>query len=1016
MPHSGKTMTFATDLVPQEDNIYSLGYNNQRWKIYGDLQPLSTKIYNAPLYNSSSGANYYQTFATVTPVDYNALWIAHYRIIITANGHSDYTEICDVSISGRANTYYSYKIYNSIVTYSIYLHMLLNSNSATVPHELGYRIQGSYGADSVAKVVKVELLEQINCTITLLDNLKLYTSATPSGYTWRGFNATSNGLQETSDSDAYGYYVLSNGFKGKAGSNKVYKQCLFARTGDGTYESFVMQNDTIAATKTVNPHGFMPDGKIYWNSSNTVFSEGTLNLSPYQQYHTIDYRYSFNFNNTFLPDYCETYVVYTYNENDGLLYLDATQWLAAALPTTADSKIYQRIGSKYYTGTSNYYQCSLLLDNPYYEFKNGKIRVWTPSTRSIKSITRSGTTFTATRDDGSTFTFTQQDTAGITSVTIGATSPVQSSTSTAQSGSSASTTISLKDAYGDTKNPYGTKAKNLVLAGPSSGSNAAPTFRALVAADIPSLAYVPATGGVNDVNTLVNTGIYNITSGSATNTPKGYGYGQLLVMSYRKHKDNTTTDWASQLYLHNGGGTASGSASAPGNVLYYRTGNSASSNTWFDWQKVVHVDDAYTKVGDTNKPVYIAADGTATAISYTIAKSVPADAVFTDTNKYHKTGSWNGLTYTATAVNSADELKFTVPNKIQTNWELNAASGNSPALLFTRDGSLTDWKILVTSGKLSFQSATDGTTWTERAYFKDNSGDFVATSFTGNGSDLTDLNASNISSGTLNLARLGNQNANYVLAGPTSGNAATPTWRTIVAADLPTATTDALGIMKVGTGLSVSSGTVSVIYGNVANKAVQGNQTIFKLNGGNINSGSNASFYAPITYGTAGYILKANGESEAPFWVEKISYNNLPTNDSFILTEGDNSANPPTTAQATIPSNYALNKKIYYSSNQPTGTNAIQGMFWFKPADVTIEDLKCLPLHILAAQGSSAQTFDNPNITEDMVVIKCDVLTPSAQSGDVTWTTSNGHISLAGTFSTSTYIDLYLMRANQEDQ
>ena len=35
--------------------------------------------------------------------------------------------------------------------------------------------------------------------------------------------------------------------------------------------------------------------------------------------------------------------------------------------------------------------------------------------------------------------------------------------------------------------------------------------------------------------------------------------------------------------------------------------------------------------------------------------------VFTDTNKYHKSGSWSGLTYTATAVNSADELKFTIP-------------------------------------------------------------------------------------------------------------------------------------------------------------------------------------------------------------------------------------------------------------------------------------------------------------------------------------------------------------------
>lgn len=47
---------------------------------------------------------------------------------------------------------------------------------------------------------------------------------------------------------------------------------------------------------------------------------------------------------------------------------------------------------------------------------------------------------------------------------------------------------------------------------------------------------------------------------------------------------------------------------------------------------------------------------------FTIATSVPANAVFTDTNKYHKTGSWSGLTYTAQAVNSADELKFTIPS------------------------------------------------------------------------------------------------------------------------------------------------------------------------------------------------------------------------------------------------------------------------------------------------------------------------------------------------------------------
>ncbi len=74
----------------------------------------------------------------------------------------------------------------------------------------------------------------------------------------------------------------------------------------------------------------------------------------------------------------------------------------------------------------------------------------------------------------------------VTSVRVQATSPVSSSTSTAQS-TTLNTTISLANAYGDTKNPYGTKTANYVLAGPTSGSAAAPSFRALVAADIPPI-------------------------------------------------------------------------------------------------------------------------------------------------------------------------------------------------------------------------------------------------------------------------------------------------------------------------------------------------------------------------------------------------------------------------------------------------------------------------------------------------------------------------------------------------
>ena len=66
---------------------------------------------------------------------------------------------------------------------------------------------------------------------------------------------------------------------------------------------------------------------------------------------------------------------------------------------------------------------------------------------------------------------------GVTSVT--ATSPVVSSGGTTPA-------ISLATGYGDTLNPYASKTANFVLAAPN-GSAGVPTFRAVVAADVPTL-------------------------------------------------------------------------------------------------------------------------------------------------------------------------------------------------------------------------------------------------------------------------------------------------------------------------------------------------------------------------------------------------------------------------------------------------------------------------------------------------------------------------------------------------
>ena len=100
----------------------------------------------------------------------------------------------------------------------------------------------------------------------------------------------------------------------------------------------------------------------------------------------------------------------------------------------------------------------------------------------------------------------------VTSVT--GTSPVVSS-------GGATPAISLATAYGDTLNPYAAKTANYVLAGPTTGAAAAPTFRALVSGDIPSLSYVSSVAGTAPV---VSSGglTPTISMAAANSTTNGY--------------------------------------------------------------------------------------------------------------------------------------------------------------------------------------------------------------------------------------------------------------------------------------------------------------------------------------------------------------------------------------------------------------------------------------------------------------------------------------------------------------
>jgi len=151
----------------------------------------------------------------------------------------------------------------------------------------------------------------------------------------------------------------------------------------------------------------------------------------------------------------------------------------------------------------------------------------------------------------------------VTSVT--GTSPVNSS-------GGATPAISLAAAYGDTLNPYGTKTANYVLAGPTTGAAAVPTFRALVANDIPSLSYVTSvsfTGGI-------------ITVANPTTTPALTVAGTSGGIPYF----SSGTTWASSAALtqygvvYGGGAGATPVATAAGTTGQVLTATTGGAPTW----------------------------------------------------------------------------------------------------------------------------------------------------------------------------------------------------------------------------------------------------------------------------------------------------------------------------------------------------------------------------------------------------------------------------------------------------
>lgn len=390
--------------------------------------------------------------------------------------------------------------------------------------------------------------------------------------------------------------------------------------------------------------------------------------------------------------------------------------------------------------------------------------------------------------------------------------------------------------------------------------------------------------------------------------------------------------------------------------------------------------------------------------------AVGSNPKFTDTNYYHTSGSWGGtnnLTYTATANGGAGALAFTL------------ATASTSAYGATKLTSATnsDSEVLAATAK-AVKTAYD-----------------LANSKTANTGTVTSIRVqatspltsttSTASSTTLDTTiKFTNQNKNLVLAGPSSGNAAAPTFRSLVADDIPSLAwskigsgkpttlsgygiTDAAGLNAI-TGLSATSNDAGVTtftatrasgsdplsfeVSIVASAATGANA--LKDSNGPISKGSTtkpvyfsngvpaeantyaggtavtlnnaskasstASFYAPTSGGTTTQVLVGNGTTSAPIW--KAISDLVPSSATYATYDASESSN---TTKTTIADKFVKKSGDTMTGQLKTSFKSSVAIGSYNSSQATVPDL-CEELRYSSgATGSVSITtaYTKDNIT-----------------------------------------------------
>lgn len=396
---SGNNLTWTKN---GETSTITIPYATEASK----LSILQTKIYENILRNnatySSPYTNSYLYFGSVKTTNQALPSHVKYRVLAYAPSNASFQLESIVEwYFGNSGIFKGCYVWNNLSSasyYPFYCHTLFSAKTAAIATSDGsylgcyYGTSNSYGqsASTVARTIKIEILECNNCTVSLLDNIvwlnnvdnvpaNLKQPSTSKAYNDTNFTAnnvvTSVGLQETGDANTntIGYQLRTNSYSKPMKAALGYGYRLLFTSADqlGWVPANTSTSSNATAARTPCTEPIDPFGEIvYYAGTAAVAVDSRPGVTSLWQQYTITFGYSFNTTGAALTltSWKPVYIKCTPQTNGSAIIQEYTQ----DLPTTEDGYIYIYLGVAY-SATA----VELVFNHPVYYYKNGAIRLWT---------------------------------------------------------------------------------------------------------------------------------------------------------------------------------------------------------------------------------------------------------------------------------------------------------------------------------------------------------------------------------------------------------------------------------------------------------------------------------------------------------------------------------------------------------------------------------------------------------------------------------------------------------------